>query len=106
MCINGIFFFLEIGRLDDWTTERLAESGFEAEEIAAGVQRLNAAFGIYSTIDMISKHTAVSEDDLMIEDNLILDVEDTVSSRCCYEVIGTPEYYTTSQPLSSFTHIL
>lgn len=65
MRFNWVFFFQEIGRLDDWAAEQIAESGFEAEEIEAGVQLLNSAFGIYATVDMISKHTRVSEDDLM-----------------------------------------
>ena len=45
----------------------MAESEFTKEEIQAGLVELNERFGVYSTIDMLSKHTRLSEDTLLSE---------------------------------------
>lgn len=64
MSCNGIFFFDQIRTLQEWITERVEIVPFESKEIEAGIQRLNSAHGFYATLDIISQHTGLTDDDL------------------------------------------
>ena len=61
----GYFFFSEIIRLTKWVQETSAPVIYNQEEIMAGIQELNKAFGFYSTLDMVSKYTGIQEKELL-----------------------------------------
>ena len=42
----------------------MAETSFDAEELEAGITKLNEAFGSYATFDAIAKHTGLTEEEV------------------------------------------
>ena len=65
MRFNRVFFFEQITLIQNWSIGLIDEISFDSREIEAGILRLNSAFGFLATLDMVSVHTGMSEDELL-----------------------------------------
>lgn len=59
------FFYNQVLSFEDQHAKQLPSSSYTPEEVEAGYEKLNNSFGFLLTLDNISTHTGIPEDELL-----------------------------------------